>query len=73
MTAVTPIADEATGEGWSALIFGDRVVLAVSPDGDVLPRALRELFTPMETTYWVCDWAFEDQAGWDVYHLYRSV
>lgn len=73
MTAVAPIADEARGEGWSALIFRDRIVLAVSPDGDNLPRALRELLTPVEMTYWLTDWAFEDSAGWDVYHVYKIV
>jgi len=24
-------------------------------------------------TYWLTDWAFEDNAGWDVYHVYKIV
>jgi hypothetical protein len=62
-------ADKAAGEGWSALIFPSGVVLAVSPAGDILPRALSELFRPVDMSQWVTEWMFEDDAGWDVYHV----
>jgi hypothetical protein len=70
---VQPIADEAVGEGWKALIFDGRIILAVDPDGDVLPRALRELLTPVEMYHWDADWQHEDRAGWDIYHVCKII
>jgi hypothetical protein len=62
-------AAEAQGEGWKALTFPTRIALAVDPLGDNLPRALRELLTPVQLLDWTVDWQFVDRAGWDVYHL----
>lgn len=63
---------EAQGDGWKALLFPTRIALAVSPYGDNLPRALRELL-PAKLYDWDCDWQFVDPKGWDVYHLDKIV
>lgn len=64
-------AEEAVGDGWKAIIFPSRIVVAIDPQGDNLPRALRELLHPIDMQRWATDWVFEDQAGWNVYHVER--
>lgn len=60
------------GTGWTANIHEDEIELTVTPEGDVLPKALRKLFSPHQIRYWTYVWDHEDAHGRDVYLLTRG-
>lgn len=72
-TAQTAQPHYTSGPGWTATITVGEIALAVSPEGDSLPQAVKALLARSQRRHWLVTHDHIDGHGWDVYMMHRAL